>query len=416
MGIEPLTPDDEIFVRESVLRDEYTPNELYERDEQIEEYRAALKPVIKGERPKNIFLVGQTGVGKTVATTLIQERVKKDQENLDYLDVEFIYLNCKGLNTSYQVAAKLINEFRPPEEHINPTGYPSGMIWDMLYKHLREIEATHAMIVLDEVDSIGSNDDILYKLPRANDNGEVNPKETYVGVIGISNDFTFRDNLGARIKDSLCDVEIHFEPYDAVQLKTILEHRAERAFVSGVIDEGVLELCSAYAADETGSARQALKFLYKSGELARKDGDEQVTKQHVERAEPLVRQSKAESELKSLPNQSLLALYAMLLLDANNDLPAKSMKIYREYERATDIIDANTRSQRSLRDRLGELSMKGFISSERVNMGPKNDGGRYDVYDWADLDAEVIRSALFETTIGERINEAQDQTRLETYL
>ena len=52
------------------------------------------------------------------------------------------------------------------------------------------------MIVLDGIDSIDDDDDILYELPRANDNEHVD--DILVGAIGISNDFTVRDNLGAQ--------------------------------------------------------------------------------------------------------------------------------------------------------------------------------------------------------------------------
>lgn len=60
---------------------------------------------------------------------------------------------------------------------------------------------TYVLFILDEIDSIGTDDDILYELPRCNASGNVD--DTFVGVIGISNNFQFRNNLSARVKDSL---------------------------------------------------------------------------------------------------------------------------------------------------------------------------------------------------------------------
>ncbi|GAA5061620.1 hypothetical protein GCM10025751_48120 [Haladaptatus pallidirubidus] len=74
--------------------------------------------------------------------------------------------------------------------------------------------------------------------------------------------------LNARVKDSLCDEEIHFPPYDANQLRNILKQRAEKAFRDGILDGDTIPLCSAFSAEESGSARQALKLLYKAGDLA----------------------------------------------------------------------------------------------------------------------------------------------------
>ncbi|GAA0196318.1 AAA family ATPase [Haladaptatus pallidirubidus] len=78
MGLEEFTFDDPSFENEDVLRDHYRPDDLIERDRELEEYQAALKPVIKGSRPRNIFLYGQTGVGKTLATNMVLNRLQTD--------------------------------------------------------------------------------------------------------------------------------------------------------------------------------------------------------------------------------------------------------------------------------------------------------------------------------------------------
>ena len=411
MGLEPFSADDPIFTKESVLRDTYTPDGLVERDRELSEYQNALKPVIKGEDPKNIFLYGQTGVGKTIATEMILDRLEKDQEKYDYLDISTISILCKGLNSSYQVSVKLVNEFREPSEKIPPTGYSPDAVLSMLWQHLRDVDATHVLIVLDEIDSIGNDDDILYQLPRANSNGNVPPEETKIGVIGISNDFTFRDNLSARVTDSLAEEEIHFPPYDSTQLGNILESRAEKAFQDGVLDGDVIPLCAALSGQESGSARQALKLLYKAGDIARSRDEETVTVDHVQEAEPLVQAGKVEDELEALPTQSHLTLYAVLRLAERDELPSKSHQIYEAYQQAASAIDADVKTDRTIRDRLSQLSLKGFLDVEERNKGSQ--GGSYYLYD-LDIREELVREVLEREDRTAALFEGTDRT-LDSY-
>lgn len=400
MGLEPFTPDTTIFRDENILRDSYQPDTLIERNEELAAYQSALRPVVNNAQPKNIFLYGQTGVGKTLATQMVLDRLVADLESIDTVDLETVFLNCKSLSSSYQVAAHLVNEFRTPENEIKTTGYPSGMINSMLWDHLNELEATHCLIVLDEIDSIGSDDEILYQVPRANDNGVVT--ETHVGVIGISNDFTFRDNLSARVKDSLCDEEILFSPYDANELRNILEQRADLAFHDSVLEDEVIPLAAAFAGQSSGSARQALRRLYKAGDLARDEGADRVTEEHIRQADEVVERDKVREELVRLPDQSKLTLYALLTLKSEDELPAKRTTIYERYRIAAQSIGANVRSDRTVHDRLSQLTLKGFLDVEEKNQGPK--GGSYYQYELSirpQLTEEALRadsrmSELFE--------------------
>lgn len=259
MGLQDFTRDDSVFRDESVLRDTYRPDSLIERDDQLAEYQNALRPIINNAPPKNIFVYGQTGVGKTLSTRLVLDKLQNDAGQYEDLEIKVVNIVCKSLSSSYQVSIRLVNELREPENQIALRGHGSGDVYDMLWSDLNDLDATHVLFVLDEIDSIGTDDDILYELPRCNSNGNVDG--AMVGVIGISNDFQFRDNLSARVKDSLCDEEIHFPPYDAEQLQNILRRRSGPAFQDSVVENGVIALCAAFAAQESGSARRALRIL-----------------------------------------------------------------------------------------------------------------------------------------------------------
>jgi cell division control protein 6 len=44
-----------------------------------------------------------------------------------------------------------------------------------------------------------------------------------LGVIGISNDFGFRNELSPKVKDTVCEEEIHFPQYQTPELEVVLE-------------------------------------------------------------------------------------------------------------------------------------------------------------------------------------------------
>ncbi|WP_394353464.1 hypothetical protein [Natronomonas gomsonensis] len=104
-------------------------------------------------------------------------------------------------------------------------------------------------------------------------------------VVGISNDFGFRDELSPKVKNTFCEQESHFPPYQALELEEILQRRVEGALYDGATASGVISLCAALSALDTGSARQALSLLYKAGELARAAGESTITEFHVHEAQ-----------------------------------------------------------------------------------------------------------------------------------
>jgi cell division control protein 6 len=392
MGLDDFTRSASIFADETVLRDDYNPEELIERDQELAAYQNALQPVVNSAPPKNIFVYGQTGTGKTQSTRLVLDKLTEDVQAYDDLDIATVRVVCKSLGSSYKVAVSLVNELRPADNRIARTGHAAGDVYDMLWEEINALEATHVLFVLDEIDSIGTDDEILYELPRCSAHGHVT--DTYVGVIGISNDFTFRDNLSARVQDSLCDEEIHFAPYDANQLKHILAERAADAFLPGVVEEAEIGLAAAFAAQESGSARRALNILYKAGDLARQDAAENVTEAHVRTADDIVESGKIADELRQLPVQNQLVLAAIHRFHEDGETPVRRNQIYETYVAAADTVGADVKTNRTVHNQLSQLSLKGFLEVREKNEGVQ--GGKYYLYDLS-VRAETVTEAFGES-------------------
>lgn len=365
-----------IFRNKDALGESYRPDQIEERDEEIEEYMDALQPVVDGWEPNNIFLYGNTGVGKTAVTDYLLDRLKNDVADYDDVDLAVISVNCKTLNSSYQVAVELVNKLRPAGGEISSTGYPQQTVFKKLYKELEAIGGT-ILIVLDEVDSIGDRDELLYELPRARANNNLD--STKVGVIGISNDFKFRDQLDPRVQDTLCERELQFPPYDAPELENILESRAEVAIAADAVEQGVLNFCAALAARDSGSARQALDLLRLAGEIAENREVDLIERDHVEAARSRLEQERVEEGMRELTTHGRLALLAVVSKAAKEETPSRTREIYEEYAALCDSSGTDSLAQRSVHNHLSDLRMLGILSAYENRSGSRGNYYSYEL-------------------------------------
>jgi len=400
--------DTEIYLDRDALREDYQPEHLVGRDTELERYKTALQPVINGEQPNNIFLYGKTGVGKTAGTRFLLDHLVDDAEQYDDLDLTVKMLNCDGLSTSYQIATHLINKFRDEANQISTTGYPRSTVYEMLWDELDRYGGT-IIIVLDEVDHI-DDDSILYQLPRARANGKL--EEAKIGIIGISNDFSFRDNLSPKVKSSLCEEELQFPAYDAQELFEILLQRANVAFRENVINESVLRLCAAYGAKDAGDARQSLDLLMKAGDLARDAETDSISEELVRDAREVLERGRIREGISGLTQHGHLVLYSLVTLDQQGETPVRSRDIRPRYMNFAEQVGIDPLVPRRMRDHLGELSMLGIVTAVERNEGRR--GGTYREYS-VEMDIELILTALEKTVeevgIHESILSLVDQDR-----
>lgn len=395
-------PTEGIFDRPEVLSEDYVPSEILGRDEELETYKQALQPIMNGRRAKSILLYGKTGVGKTVITRYLTQHLEQDIKSYKNINLETIWILCENVNTSYQLAAAITNTLREPENHVNQTGYPAEQMYKMMYSEL-ERAGEHVVVVLDEVDNVQSDDKLLYELPRARSNNRLN--DTRITVIGISNDLKFTDNLRQKVKSSLAQRELQFPPYNANELREILYSRAEDAFKDDVLTDDVIPLCAAMAAQDSGDARQALDLLSEAGNIAQRLGEDEVTESHVREAQDSLEQDLITNSINDLTTQGKLVLCSIISMHHMDKTPARSREIYTIYKEFANVIDADTVTQRRLRDHLGSLEMQSLLVGETVNKGRQN--GRYKQYrPYIDT-----HSALDELEDDERIEDAVELAR-----
>ena len=402
----PFTTTQNIFTDRDVFDVEgFQPQELIERDEQINEYASALEPVLNGWRPNNIFIYGKTGTGKTATTRYMLDWLRRDVEDHneagdDHIDLSIIYLNCEALTSSYQVAVELLNELRDEHNQVATRGHAPSDIYNWLFEELDSIGGV-ILMVLDEVDNVGDDDTILYKLSRP----EI--EDANLGVIGISNDFSFRDDLSAKVKDSLCEKEILFPAYESEELREILFQRAEKGLHDDAYDTAPIALSAAYAAQDKGSARQAIDILREAGDIARREDAEEITEEHVEEAKGVVERGRVSEMIQGLSPHGKYALHALALAEREGETPIRTKELYEFYgtvcaQHATDPLSA-----RALRDHMSEIDLIGLATVDKKNVGRA--GGKFKQYE-LDVKVERVIEAFAETDAVEVSEDSYQST------
>ncbi len=359
-----------IFKDKSLLQINYTPELIHHRDEQIKQIASILAPVLRGEKTSNLFLYGKTGTGKTLSIKYVRDalfkRFKKDMK----FDLRIEYLNCKlkkVSDTEYRILAELIKKLGG---EVHATGLPTQAVYN---KFIELIDSKEQLVVLilDEIDQtikkISNN--FLYNLTRLN--SELSKSQ--ICLIGISNDLTFLDEIDPRVRSSLSEEEIVFPPYNALQIQDILNKRAENAFKSKVLSEGVVAKCAAYAAREHGDARRALDLLRVAGELAERQSSKKVNLKHIDDANSKIERDKIIDVVKSEPKQFQYVLHSIISLAENKNENFFTGDIYNHYQKICQKNKSEILTQRRVSDIIQEFDMLGIINVRVISKGR---GGR----------------------------------------
>ncbi|GAB7095268.1 ORC1-type DNA replication protein [Halolamina litorea] len=332
-----------------------------------------------------------------------------------------VHVRCKGIDKSYHVMAHLLKELREkrfgPGEEL-PSGYRKKRLLSMIIDELEAISGT-VIVILDEIDAIGSDDYILYELPRAE------PDDVRLLIIGITNDLQFREGLDADVRSSLGEDEIEFAPYDANQLRDILARRAAGALRdtevsdedepfatldSDILTGDVIPLTSALAAQGSGDAREAIKLLFRACRFADDAGESSVTEQHVRGAHQYLEQAAVERGIQSLPLQRALALLTVTHATIIGNEVSETKDLHNLYEVFCDHIDATAISERRFRDKLNDLGDSGILSKDTRGRGQGlGKTNRYEL----EVKAETVLDNLTDDSQIEHVVDEMLSPRLE---
>src|SRR3989338_1890438 len=89
-----------LFKNKLVLQQNYSPETILHRGDQIEAIASILGPLLTGEKSSNLFLYGKTGTGKTMSAKYVGERIELKVKGAGNSHLKFLYINCKSKKVS----------------------------------------------------------------------------------------------------------------------------------------------------------------------------------------------------------------------------------------------------------------------------------------------------------------------------
>jgi cell division control protein 6 len=355
-----------LFKNKQILQANYNPENIPHRDEQIELVASILAPSLLGEKTSNLFIYGKTGSGKTLSMQHVANELSKRASENKILRIE--YLNCKLkkiADTEYRILAELIKKLGGS---VPATGLPTDQVYLKFLDMLENSDEKLFILILDEIDQVVKkiSDEFLYNLTRLN--SELN--KTQIILVGISNDLRFLDMIDSRVRSSLSEEEIVFPPYNALQLQDILRKRADEAFKKGVVSDGVIAKCAAYAAREHGDARRALDLLRVAGEIAERNSDSGIKINHIDLSNDKIEKDKILAIIETGTKQFQLVLHSIIkLVNNSKENSIFTGDIFNFYENLCKEVKIDFLTQRRVSDIIAELDMLGLINSRVISKG-----------------------------------------------
>ena len=373
--------DQDGLIRDRALLDpNYVVKEdrIVGRDDQLQEVTKMLRVALGDNRPPNLFLYGPSGTGKSLITKAVCHNISRICESRD-IQFGTIEVNCQDLDTLgiavYELVQQAADAAGVPVE-VPKHGVATKEKWDELYRIVNE-HFDSVVFVLDELDMLVGRRDkqepafsrLLYQLSRAGANDEL---DAYISVVAISNDTKMMESVGSRAVSSFTPEDVHFDDYDANQLQAILRRRQD-AFHDDVVDDDVIPLAAAFAAQTHGDARKAIDLMRVAGELAEREGDTRVREAHVRTAQEKVEKNRVLEVVRGISTQKKLCLYATAAVASQTEGgSARSTTGYRVYQYLTDAIDADQYHQETYVNKMKELTTYSLVDFERRSHGPSS--------------------------------------------
>lgn len=355
-----------IFKERYVFSEAYQAPQVPERgDEENQLIDLGMNFLNPKGKPFNLFIYGKNGVGKTCVNRYVCKALE-DYAKEQGIFFKVIEVNCREHRSELQVLCAIQDAL---------TGYGKGRVLSQVNSRITDEikKGLKAVVILDEVDKlIESRESSLSGLVENIVNMSIKGSPGQVSLIAISNKVNLTDRLSVKASTYLNQNTLLFKPYDAKQLQKILGDRTVLGFNENVLEDGNLQLVSAYAAKTNGDARYGLDLLYYAGDLAEKAGRKKIVKEDVVASQTVAEEAKVNKLIKSLPDHQVAVLYAItgLLTRGSDysrlrDMPSDvlfSGEAYEEYERVCKGLKWSSRTMRWFGEYLKELEGCGLLS------------------------------------------------------
>lgn len=322
-----------------LLTEEYLPEDLIARQEQITQLQRYLSPALQGQKPLHVWLYGRPGTGKTgVARHAIRQLEGKSQ-------IEVAYVNCWQHSTLFLVLQRIIELLRI----VVPDNANSVV---KLHRIISRLNNTPLIIVLDEIDKASPKDrnSIIYSLCQVKN----------IGIVAICNGIDELLSLEERVRSRFDPATICFEPYSIEDIRRILENRAKSALREKSWWPEVLDKIAELSA---GDARVAILTLRNAAQHADLNAAPMITPEHVQCGWTNSRQRRIEYLLKKATNHHRL-LYR--IVQESGEIT--SGELWAAYLNICKSINQNPIANRTYNIYINTLVGYGLLTRERASV------------------------------------------------
>ena len=266
---------------EKVFDLNYIPEKIYPRKE-MKTIAGNIAQYINKGIPINMVVYGNKGTGKTLSVLSLLNAGKK----LGKLD--YAYIKATESPTSFKMFETIVGR--------SMHGYSFNEAKEEALKKITE----RYVIVIDEANAM-KDDTILYILSR----------DTKAMIILLTQKTLWFNSLKDGIKSSLLPKHIYLQPYDVVELKSILRMRAEEG-LNTFSEDGISIMSSLLYREYSSDTRVGIRALYYAG--MNNDWSEENIKASLAEANKELNYY----ILEKLEDNEILVLYALLQDNSTN--------------------------------------------------------------------------------------------------
>ncbi|MBD3227342.1 MAG: AAA family ATPase [Candidatus Lokiarchaeota archaeon] len=307
--IEKILFGNSFFKNEETLLNNYVPEQLPQREEEIVELANSFKPIMNFNNNfgVNIVITGPPGVGKTALVKNFGKIIEKVSRKNNH-PILFKYYNCYSFRSKNSILMNLLNRFG-----IFSRGFGDEQLLTLLKKRLKK-EDTRLILVLDEANLLGSKE-VLEFIHGITD---YEKGESRISLIVISRYTEYISILHDHINEYITK-RIKLDGYSKTDLIKILKYRIDLAFYPNIINDKIIKMI-ANIASSTKNARHAINILYNAGKLAEQQNESEITAELIRYAKNNVYPEIKPEILDDLNNDYLFILQAIartLKLDSN---------------------------------------------------------------------------------------------------
>lgn len=364
-------PVSNIIVNENLLNSRYVPNTVIARDEQMEKMGHYLSPVLRQGDPSNMYIWGDTGVGKTITVKyllrVLTEGLKT--EGKDIL-IDTVTLDCTAHSFEIAACVEILTQ-------ISGFSIPFGRqfyqylddIWQIIDKKASEHSFYTLILFFDEIDAFTEPNNILYQFSRALAHQKIKSSNVAIEIIIASNQKDFLDTLNGKVISSTSFRFIDFPDYNARELCEILKLRKE-AFAEGVLSDEVIKYCSKNVADRYhGDARKAIDILTEAARNIIKNNGSEITIEEIDLAEKTVNERATTEMLSKISLHDKYLILAAhvansVVRETNSKLPAHSGVVVVTYQKICELLKQKPNGETYISARLTTLAQRQLINAE----------------------------------------------------